>query len=160
VIRELPCSGALKAVLRQATAWEPGGRYAAMTTLCGALRDPPPETVIAGFPDEKVPSLRAVAGKYQGSEFALPPGKTISIGRASDADIVLVEESVSRRHALITIGKELILEDLGTTNGTFVNGEKITKTAISSGDRLLIGTSIMVFVAVDAVAPHPSPIQT
>ncbi len=58
--------------------------------------------------------------------------------------MVLVEDMVSRRHAAIRVtGDRLEVEDLGSTNGTFVNGERVQKASLSEGDRLLIGTSII-----------------
>jgi hypothetical protein len=51
---------------------------------------------------------------------------------------------VSRKHAKITIGGgKITIEDLGSTNGTFVNGEKVKQARIKEGDRILIGTSIL-----------------
>jgi len=99
-------------------------------------------------------ALRFISGKYQGGEFPLEEGKEIVIGRSSDLDMVLVEEMVSRRHARIKMGGGVIsIEDLGSTNGTFVNGEKIQKAQLKEGDRVLIGTSILKVVAVGADEP-------
>jgi len=96
-------------------------------------------------------ALRFISGKYQGGEFPLEEGKEIVIGRSSDLDMVLVEEMVSRRHARIRMGGGVIsIEDLGSTNGTFVNGEKIQKAQLKEGDRVLIGTSILKVVATGA----------
>jgi len=76
--------------------------------------------------------------------------REIVIGRGSDLDMVLVEDMVSRRHAKIsTFGGEITIEDLGSTNGSFVNGERIRKTTLQEGDRILIGTSIIKLVVVD-----------
>ena len=70
-------------------------------------------------------------------------GMTV-IGRSSDIDLVLMEEMVSRKHAHIWFDKGKInIKDLGSTNGTFVNGEKISQAIVGEGDRILIGTSIM-----------------
>ncbi|HEY8947043.1 MAG TPA: DUF4388 domain-containing protein [Polyangiaceae bacterium] len=89
-------------------------------------------------------ALRFISGKYQGGEFPLSEGQEIIIGRSSELDMVLVEEMVSRRHARITLQDGVIsIEDLGSTNGTFVNGEKIQKGTLREGDRILIGTSIL-----------------
>jgi pSer/pThr/pTyr-binding forkhead associated (FHA) protein len=64
---------------------------------------------------------------------------------------VLVEDMVSRKHAKIQATPDAILiQDLGSTNGTFVNGEKIKKVRLKEGDRILIGTSIIKLVAVDS----------
>jgi hypothetical protein len=63
---------------------------------------------------------------------------------------------VSRRHARIACtDTQIIIEDLGSTNGTFVNGEKISRATLKEGDRVLIGTSILKVVAVDPSAPVP-----
>ncbi len=89
-------------------------------------------------------ALRFISGKYQGGEFPLPPEREIVIGRSSDLDMVLVEDMVSRKHAKIsTTNGQIIIMDLGSTNGTFVNGEKVRKTRLKEGDRILIGTSIL-----------------
>jgi len=97
-------------------------------------------------------ALRFISGKYQGGEFPLLERQEIVIGRSSDLDMVLVEEMVSRRHARILLEEGVInIEDLGSTNGTFVNGEKIQKGVLKEGDRILIGTSILKVVpATDA----------
>ena len=98
-------------------------------------------------------ALRFISGKYQGGEFPLKMDREIIIGRSSDLDMVLVEDMVSRKHAKIaTNGGQVIIQDLGSTNGTFVNGEKIKRVRLREGDRILIGTSIIKLVTSDAVA--------
>jgi len=95
-------------------------------------------------------ALRFISGKYQGGEFPLRMDREIVIGRSSDLDMVLVEDMVSRKHAKIsTQAGQITIQDLGSTNGTFVNGEKIKKVRLKEGDRILIGTSIIKLVAVD-----------
>jgi len=70
------------------------------------------------------------------------------IGRSSELDMVLVEEMVSRKHARIALTDGTInIEDLGSTNGTFVNGEKVQQGTLREGDRVLIGTNILKVVA-------------
>lgn len=93
-------------------------------------------------------ALRFISGKYQGGEFPLKSDREIIIGRSSDLDMVLVEDMVSRKHAKIsTHSSQVIIQDLGSTNGTFVNGEKIKRVRLREGDRILIGTSIIKLVA-------------
>jgi pSer/pThr/pTyr-binding forkhead associated (FHA) protein len=77
--------------------------------------------------------------------------REIIIGRSSDLDMVLVEDMVSRRHAKITSTEaDVFIQDMGSTNGTFVNGEKIAGRAqLAEGDRILVGTSIIKVVAVE-----------
>ena len=95
-------------------------------------------------------ALRFISGKYQGGEFPLRPNREIIIGRSSDLDMVLVEDMVSRKHAKITTDNQVVtIQDLGSTNGTFVNGEKVRKADLKDGDRILIGTSIIKIVFVD-----------
>ena len=98
-------------------------------------------------------ALRFISGKYQGGEFPLPDSGEIVIGRSSELDMVLVEDMVSRRHAKISVEDgDIFLEDLGSTNGSFVNGEKISRTKLEEGDRILIGTSIIKVVTSDGTA--------
>jgi hypothetical protein len=79
--------------------------------------------------------------------------REIIIGRSSDLDMVLVEDMVSRKHAKISSHNgQVIIQDLGSTNGTFVNGEKIKRVRLREGDRILIGTSIIKLVTVDEAA--------
>jgi pSer/pThr/pTyr-binding forkhead associated (FHA) protein len=95
-------------------------------------------------------ALRFISGKYQGGEFPLRPNREIIIGRSSDLDMVLVEDMVSRKHAKITTDNHVVtIQDLGSTNGTFVNGEKVRKADLKDGDRILIGTSIIKIIFVD-----------
>ncbi len=95
--------------------------------------------------------LRFISGKYQGGEFPIATDKQIIVGRSSDLDMVLVEDMVSRKHAKIAMqGDQIWIEDLGSTNGTFVNGEKIKRSRLKEGDRVLIGTSILKVIAGDA----------
>ncbi len=95
-------------------------------------------------------ALKFISGKYTGNILPLPANKELYIGRGSDLDIVLVEDMVSRRHAKIITGDDyVILQDLGSTNGSFVNGERVRKVRLKEGDRILIGTSILRLIAYD-----------
>ena len=95
-------------------------------------------------------ALRFISGKYQGGEYPLPSEKEIVIGRGGELDIVLVEDMVSRKHAKITTQQgKIVIQDLGSTNGTFVNGEKIKEATLHEGDRILVGTSIIKVVGAD-----------
>ena len=105
-------------------------------------------------------ALKFISGKYQGGEFPLKGDKQLIIGRSSELDIVLVEDMVSRKHAKITLaGGKITIEDLGSTNGTFVNGEKVKTSRLKEGDRILVGTSILKLVKAGANAPELSDAQ-
>lgn len=107
------------------------------------MNKPAPSSAEPRAPGSRL-ALRFISGKYQGGEFPIGEGQEIIIGRSSELDMVLVEEMVSRRHARIQLQDGVItIEDLGSTNGTFVNGEKIQKGTLREGDRILIGTSIL-----------------
>ncbi|MBX7096935.1 MAG: DUF4388 domain-containing protein [Myxococcaceae bacterium] len=100
-------------------------------------------------------ALKFISGKYQGGEFPLKSDKQVVIGRSSELDMVLVEDMVSRKHAKISVGAgKITIEDLGSTNGTFVNGEKVQQSRLKEGDRILIGTSILKLVRQGANEPE------
>jgi hypothetical protein len=102
-------------------------------------------------------ALRFISGKYQGGEFPIEDDRPIVVGRSSDLDMVLVEEMVSRKHARIELKDGKIhIEDLGSTNGTFVNGERIVKGSLKEGDRVLIGSNILKVVPITAEEPAPN----
>jgi FHA domain-containing protein/uncharacterized protein DUF4388 len=94
-------------------------------------------------------ALRFISGKYQGGEYPLAENGELVIGRSSELDLVLIEDMVSRKHAKLTLlPGNITISDLGSTNGTFVNGEKVKRARLKEGDRILIGTSILKLVAV------------
>ena len=105
-------------------------------------------------------SLRFLSGKNQGSEYVLDDPCTIIVGRASDVDLILIEGMVSRNHTRFELADgELSVEDMGSTNGTFVNGDKIKdKRALIESDRVLIGTTILKIVFSESpVGTKPPP---
>jgi pSer/pThr/pTyr-binding forkhead associated (FHA) protein len=71
----------------------------------------------------------------------LMPGTTKTVGRTARADFILDAALVSRVHCKLTADKsdQLVVEDLGSTNGTLVNGQKVERTVLRSGDVLTVG---------------------
>lgn len=66
------------------------------------------------------------------------------LGRSTASDLPLEDEGVSRRHARIVLeGDAYWLEDLGSTNGVYVNGEKLNRTKLFDGDRIQVGTKVL-----------------
>jgi pSer/pThr/pTyr-binding forkhead associated (FHA) protein len=110
---------------------------------------PPPDVTtpygaptIQPQPTGSGPRLVTIGGPFQGQTFVLKPGET-QIGRDATKDIPLAADStVSRAHA--RIAQEVTcytVYDLGSTNGTFVNGDKITQHNLANGDLIQIGSS-------------------
>ncbi|MFW7378250.1 MAG: HD domain-containing phosphohydrolase [Oligoflexus sp.] len=74
----------------------------------------------------------------------------ISIGRDPSSDVIVRDSEASRNHIKIKRrGRLFILEDLDSRNGTFVNGDRVINTTIVSGDKILIGSTELVFFAPD-----------
>ena len=92
-----------------------------------------------------VPLVRAdmmvLTGDLAGRRFTIDRNKTV-IGRDPDAQIQLAGSDVSRRHAIIgqTKGGEFVIEDLGSRNGTLVNGVPIEVHALKFGDKVQVGS--------------------
>lgn len=77
---------------------------------------------------------------YLGSHLQLDTGATYVVGRGTECDIQLPDISVSRRHAqLFAQDGKFLVEDLGSTNGTYVNGESVSRRNLSAGDRIRVG---------------------
>jgi hypothetical protein len=71
---------------------------------------------------------------------ALATSTSTVIGRSPSCDFVICHESISRRHAMLARdGERVIITDLGSTNGTFVNGRWISQAEVVPGDRLQLG---------------------
>jgi pSer/pThr/pTyr-binding forkhead associated (FHA) protein len=88
-------------------------------------------------------TLTVTSGKQAGLQ--LPLGDVLLIGRASDCQLLLDDDYVSTRHARISrAASGYQVEDLGSTNGTFVNNQRISAaTPFASGDVLRIGRTLM-----------------
>jgi hypothetical protein len=72
----------------------------------------------------------------------------VRIGRSEENDVLLVDPSVSRTHAVVEVtGSEPLVRDLGSTNGTYVNGERVEAQPLRDGDELTFGNTRMRFEA-------------
>src|SRR5438132_1553228 len=90
-------------------------------------------------------TLRVLAGPYTGREFTFDQHDTFLIGRADTAHLYLPEDKFfSRNHCLLEISPpRCFLRDLGSTNGTFVNRERVHTAYLKSGDRIQGGETIL-----------------
>ena len=92
--------------------------------------------------------LVGVGGKLRGQEFILNEGENI-IGRGSDSDVVLSIDGVSKKHLKITVnGESAYIEDLGSSNGTIVNGKIIKSLSLNDGDKIALPNVILQLVYV------------
>ncbi len=120
-----------------------------------------PETrarVEAGLQTPKGCRLIIVAGPDLGLEWAFK-SREIIIGRDEDCQLVMSDIAVSRRHARIGLdGEHFTLTDLGSGNGTFLNGVRIQEEQLSAGDEIIIGERTLRFVELNE-APATSAAQ-
>lgn len=80
-------------------------------------------------------------------ELATP---TLTIGRAPDNQLVLEDRRASRHHARLTARSGgLIFTDLGSTNGSIVNGKRVHELALGPGDRIELGRTVVIVESID-----------
>jgi pSer/pThr/pTyr-binding forkhead associated (FHA) protein len=92
----------------------------------------------------KLPFLFVESGKDKGKEYVLQEGET-GVGRGIDNDVILTDVSVSRKHLrVLRDGANLVLRDLGSGNGTTVNGKRVHQIVLSEGDRIELGETVLV----------------
>ena len=94
-----------------------------------------------------MPSLFVIQGRNKGSRYDLTAHEgAMSIGRDAGNAIQLEDNEVSRRHAEIRhIGDTLVVGDLKSSNGTYLNNRKIERAELTSGDHLQVGRTVFVF---------------
>lgn len=84
--------------------------------------------------------LKGVRGAHAHAIYVL--SESVILGRSANADIQILDRRVSRQHARILVSSdEVLLEDLGSHNGTFVHGLKVVRRALRTGDKVSIGVS-------------------
>ena len=90
-------------------------------------------------------------GGFEGMVYPLTEEETI-LGRNPTTDVTLLDESISREHALILYdddNDQFTIEDLMSTNGTKVNGKRVRSVALTHGDQIEIGKTCFRFVLTD-----------
>jgi diguanylate cyclase (GGDEF)-like protein len=96
--------------------------------------------------------LIVLAGASVGEMYKIAKSKTV-IGRGNQADIHVVDDGISRRHAEIVHDQHgIYVRDLGSTNGTFCNGERVSEHQLKDGDKIQVGsTTILKFTFHDSL---------
>jgi predicted component of type VI protein secretion system len=90
--------------------------------------------------------LLVFTGKLRGKVFGLPPEGKVVIGRSQQSTMPLPDVNLSRKHCAIgASGQGYVLSDLQSTNGTFLNGTRITQVLLREGDRIVIGETELEF---------------
>jgi len=85
-------------------------------------------------------------GPSKGARFLIDQARS-SIGRATDSQIFLDDVTVSRKHAAIEVVDGVFtLQDLGSLNGTYLNNQSVSKSALKTGDEIQIGKFHMLFI--------------
>jgi pSer/pThr/pTyr-binding forkhead associated (FHA) protein len=98
-----------------------------------------------GAPGAPARNVRLLSG--DGRSYPLSIGSTV-IGRGDQANLRLPDVGISRRHARLDFdGSQVVLTDLGSTNGTMVNGQRVSAVALNPGDVVQLGTTTLTFRA-------------
>src|SRR5690606_8067668 len=86
-------------------------------------------------------TVHSLVGEEDGQRFELRPGAPLVVGRAPTSDLPIVHPTISRRHAELTAHpNDVEVRDLGSSNGTFLNGARVQHARARDGDSLSFGT--------------------
>jgi transcriptional regulator with GAF, ATPase, and Fis domain len=95
---------------------------------------------------ESNPRLVGIGGPLKGAAFPLPAGE-VSIGRDSSNHLWAPDPALSRRHCVVVAsGEQVSIRDLGSRNGTLINGVPIEQQQMRHGDQIYIGDSVLLFL--------------
>ncbi len=101
--------------------------------------------VTSGVPRTNTPVLEVASGVYEGEQFVLGQG-TFTLGRDPKCDVFLNNMTVSRQHASINVdGTSVLFTDLGSLNGSWVDGAVVDEAYLHPGSHIQIGTFVMIF---------------
>lgn len=103
--------------------------------LPGGVQEPASARDVAGEPHLEVDGV------------TYPLGAVTRLGRGTEVDIRIDDPGVSRQHAEITLGTDVTLRDLGSTNGTLVNGRMVSAVVLNDGAKIQLGTTTVTYRA-------------
>jgi len=91
-------------------------------------------------------------------DFEVSPDHVYVVGRAVTSDIPIFDPTISRRHAELRLGKGGVqVKDLGSSNGTFINGARITEGQLAPNDSVTFGKVVFQLKSIDATPQRPMP---
>lgn len=103
--------------------------------------------VLRAIDKESIPSIEVLNGNFVGKKFFVSADiEEAVIGRDETADFEIKEYVISRNHAKIVRGEEsVVIKDLGSKNGTYVNNRRVTEQELHDGDRIALGTIVLIY---------------
>lgn len=102
-------------------------------------------------------SFYVIEGPDRGRHYDLLPNRVETIGREDGATVQLHDTEVSRKHAQVIYDSgRYLITDLNSSNGTFINGTRITSAAVNSGDKIEIGSTCLLFTQTPVIEPDDS----
>ncbi|MEI6404233.1 MAG: DUF3662 and FHA domain-containing protein [Actinomycetes bacterium] len=111
------------------------------STMTDAVNlDLTPQVPINAIMNDSTPKLVTIAG----AEFALTQSVT-TIGRGDTAQVRIDDPGISRAHFQIVLGSQVVIKDLGSTNGTLVDGHRITEATLHDGSIIKIGATTLTY---------------
>jgi hypothetical protein len=122
--------------IRSTAAKRPAGAVVSASESQSAI----PQMPATAFTAESTPYLTSVTGE----EFKITKSVT-SVGRGIEADIQIDDTSVSRLHCSIVLGSEVLIRDLGSTNGTIVDGTRASESVVHDGSIIKIGNITLTY---------------
>jgi predicted Zn finger-like uncharacterized protein len=123
----------------------------------GAAQEAEPEAPelpeLPPLPKDQRFSLAVIAGSQAGSVFPITKPR-VYLGRGSAADVQVKDSEVSRRHAMLEIRSGAVtLVDLGATNGTWVNGERVQESEILNQGEFTLGSTTLMLIVTGGPPP-------
>ena len=100
------------------------------------------------------PRLMVLKGARQGTTVEISTERPVTIGSHRQSDLHLRDAAVSWDHARLWLERgEVLIEDLGSANGTLLNGQRVSRGRVLPGDTLTVGNTELTYMADEAASP-------
>ena len=131
----------------------PGGKRRATSKIDLGVQAPLPDAAslpqLAPLLSTKRYSLAVIMGANAGQIHTVRKPRIV-LGRGVESDVQLQDSEVSRRHAMLEIHlDEAVVSDLGSTNGTYVDGVRVQRASVFSNQEFSLGTTTLMFIVTD-----------